>query len=58
VNRVVDFEQKDKGRKEHSAIRGAYVAPKLKVFGPVGSLTQAGSMGGPEGNPNGSMTMA
>ena len=28
--------------------RIAYVSPKLKEFGPVGALTQAGSMGGSE----------
>lgn len=35
----------------------AYVTPKLKVFGPVGALTQNGSMGAPEGGPGMSPTM-
>lgn len=50
--------QKDMVCKERSANRDAYIAPKLKVFGPVGALTQSGSRGGPEANPNGPMTMA
>ena len=29
--------------------RDPYVAPRLKVFGPVGALTQGGSMGQMEG---------
>ena len=29
----------------------AYSAPKLTEFGPVGALTQGGSRGGPEANP-------
>ena len=28
--------------------RQQYAAPSLKVFGPVGALTQAGTMGDPE----------
>jgi hypothetical protein len=43
VNRVADFEQKDKRLKEHSAKRCAYIAPNLKVFGSVGELTQSGT---------------
>ena len=30
-------------------IRAHYTAPHIKDFGPIGSLTQAGSMGMPEG---------
>jgi hypothetical protein len=57
----VTIRKTDKKRKEgkqHSTGRGVYIAPKLKEFGPVGSLTQAGSMGSSESNPNGPMTMA
>ena len=32
-----------------AAPRVAYTAPRLKVFGPVGALTQGGSMGQMEG---------
>jgi hypothetical protein len=38
--------------------RRPYAPPTLKVFGPVGTLTQSGSRGGPEANPRGPMTMA
>ncbi len=31
-------------------IRAQYNAPHIKQYGPVGSLTQAGSMGMPEGS--------
>ena len=54
---MTDSRQKHTVRKERFANRDAYIAPKLKVFGPVGSLTQAGSMGSSESNPNGPMTM-
>jgi len=54
----MDSRQKDNERTERSANRSAYIAPKLKVFGPVGSLTQAGSMGGPETSPQSMQTMA
>jgi hypothetical protein len=50
--------QKDMVCKERSANRDAYIAPKLKVFGPVGSLTQAGSTQGNETAPGGPMSMA
>jgi len=40
---VAEFKQKDKQRKAQSASREVYAAPKLKVFGPVGALTQAGT---------------
>ncbi len=33
-----------------AAPRVAYTAPKLKVFGPVGTLTQGGSIGMAEGS--------
>ena len=49
--------QKDTDREIRSADLTAYSSPKLKVFGPVGVLTQAGSMGSAESNPNGPMTM-
>ena len=55
---MMNLGQNDKECKEHSDNRGAYIAPKLKVFGPVGSLTQAGSRSSPESHPNGKMTMA
>ena len=42
---MANLGQNDKKCKEHSANRGAYIAPKLKVFGPVGTLTQAGTKG-------------
>lgn len=45
----MDKRQEDKERKERSDKRGVYVAPKLKVFGPVGVLTQSDSTGGTEG---------
>jgi len=32
-----------------AARRNAYASPKLKVFGPVGALTQGGSIGMMEG---------
>ena len=35
--------------------RAAYVAPELRVFGPVGALTQAGSIGMTEGGGNPSL---
>jgi hypothetical protein len=41
---VVDINRLPDQRDEKSAgRRSAYVAPKLKVFGPVGVLTQAGT---------------
>ena len=52
------LDKKRKEGKQHSAGRGVYIAPKLKEFGPVGTLTQAGSMGSSESNANGPMTMA
>ncbi len=33
-----------------AAPRVAYTAPRLKVFGPVGALTQGGSIGMAEGS--------
>ena len=49
--------QKDGDCKATSTSRVAYSAPKLKEFGSVGVLTQAGSMGSSESSPNGPMTM-
>ena len=43
--------RKDKERKEESDKRGVYVVPKLKVFGPVGELTQGGTQGSAEAGP-------
>ena len=43
--------REDKERKEESDKRGAYVVPKLKVFGPVGKLTQGGTSGDAEAGP-------
>ena len=43
--------REDKERKEESDKRGVYVVPKLKVFGPVGELTQGGSAGANEAGP-------
>jgi hypothetical protein len=40
---IVDINQKAEHRNSRPAERGAYSTPKLKVFGPVGRLTQAGS---------------
>ena len=42
---MANLVQNDKKCNEHSDNRGAYIAPKLKVFGPVGTLTQAGTGG-------------
>ena len=40
------------GRQRPAGNRVAYVAPRLKVFGPVGALTQGGTFGMNEGNGN------
>jgi hypothetical protein len=45
---VRSIKQKSQQRCEPSADRDAYVPPKLKEFGPVGTLTQGGSTGGSE----------
>jgi len=37
---MVDSKQKD--RQQHDAL-AQYASPKLKVFGPVGALTQSGT---------------
>ena len=37
------FNQLDNIAKTHDIMREAYERPKLRVFGPVGKLTQAGS---------------
>ena len=41
----MDKKLEDKKCKEQSGNRGVYLAPKLKVFGPVGALTQSGTQG-------------
>ena len=38
------------GKQRQAGSRIAYVAPTLKVFGPVGALTQGGTIGKNEGN--------
>jgi len=40
--------REDKERKDQSGNRGVYIAPRLKVFGPVGTLTQSGTTGAVE----------
>jgi hypothetical protein len=41
---VVDNNQlPDRHEKKHAGQRSTYTAPRLKVFGPVGALTQAGT---------------
>ena len=37
---------------EQAAGRKEYIAPKIRVFGAVGALTQGGTAGMVEGNPN------
>jgi hypothetical protein len=39
----VDIKQKTEQQNPQLTGRAAYSAPKLKVFGPVGTLTQAGT---------------
>jgi hypothetical protein len=40
----VIIKQKTEQQNPQPTVRAAYSTPKLKVFGPVGALTQAGSM--------------
>ena len=51
-------QQKKESVNSDTAERKAYAAPELKVFGPVGALTQSGTGASPEDvmtNPNGMM---
>ena len=49
VNVVADIKKFAKQRVMRTAGgRSTYATPKLKVFGPVGALTQSGSTGGNE----------
>ena len=48
---VRDIKQIAKQRDaQQTPLRDTYAAPRLKVFGPVGALTQGGSMGQMEGS--------
>jgi hypothetical protein len=48
---VVDIKKISEQRDARPADRGeAYTPPKLRVFGPVGALTQAGGTGSMEGS--------
>jgi hypothetical protein len=48
---VVDIKQiAEQQDAQQTTRRDAYTAPRLKVFGPVGVLTQGGSMGLMEGS--------
>ena len=42
--------REDQERKEQPDKRSLYAAPKLKVFGPVGTLTQSETFGGSVGS--------
>jgi hypothetical protein len=46
---VVNKQLAEHGTERQTGNRAPYVAPELKVFGPVGMLTQGGSIGNPEG---------
>ena len=46
-----DIEQNNQHCDERSVGRETYAAPKLKEFGPVGTLTQGGVSGVAENNP-------
>ncbi len=48
----MDKTREDKERQQRSGNRGVYVAPRLKVFGLVGALTQSGTTGQVEVGPN------
>ena len=41
---VADVKEKDEHINERLDSREVYARPKLNIFGPVGALTQAGSM--------------
>jgi hypothetical protein len=45
---LVDIKQKTEQQNPKPTGRAAYSTPKLKVFGSVGELTQAGTAGGAE----------
>jgi len=52
VNVVAEIKKFAKQRVMRTAGgRSTYATPKLKVFGPVGALTQSGSIGGSEMQP-------
>jgi len=58
LGKIVVVDKQTTGRRHARIVcRGEYATPKLKVFGPVGALTQAGSMGGRESAPAGPMDM-
>ena len=54
----MDIKQKPDKRYAHPDNREAYEPPKLKVFGPVGVLTQAGSGAASETMSNGMSSMS
>ena len=55
---MAGIEGKSQQSDERSAERGAYLPPKLKEFGPVGKLTQAGTGGTSEVMGNGMLSMS
>ena len=54
----MDAKQASKQQKTQPTDRVAYAPPKLKVFGPVGALTQAGSGVSSEAMSNGMASMS
>ena len=55
---MTDVKNAAKQREAQPANRDEYAAPKLKVFGAVGALTQAGTLGTAESMPGqGTLTM-
>jgi hypothetical protein len=55
---VASIKEKSQQSYERSPDRDAYVPPKLKEFGPVGNLTQAGSGANSEAMANGMSSMS
>jgi hypothetical protein len=55
---VANIKEKSQQSYGRSADREAYVPPKLKEFGPVGNLTQAGSGTTAEAMANGMASMS
>lgn len=54
---MTDTKQTNVQGEKQADSRSLYVPPALKEFGPVGALTQAGSMGAPEPGPGGTPEM-
>jgi hypothetical protein len=55
---MANIKEKSQQSYERSADRDTYVPPKLKEFGPVGNLTQAGSGATSEVMANGMSSMS